>query len=182
MDDEKIIKIALDLNLNDILQYCSQNLKINKLICNNQNFWKEKMYKDYFHILNLSLYGKNYKEIYINLSKNIEIFLNIIIIQRYYEDDEEIIKEINLEKLLKFSSLTTIDEIIEYLNDKLTIFSKKIVGDYNVFIDGSLVCKNVINLKGCFQLNDETKEILIYLYTKEDIDLNKEKEYQKYLD
>jgi hypothetical protein len=178
----EIDKIALELNLDDILKHCATNKKLKKLICDNQDFWKEKIYKDFPNASTLLLYGSSYKEIYINLSKKIEIFLNIKIIQRFYQDDEEILKEINLEKLLNFKNIES--DIDKKITDILTkLFQKiEIKGKYNVLIDGTVSCNRVENLKDCVRVNQDTKEILVYLYTKENIDENDEKIYQQYLD
>lgn len=39
--------LALDLKPKELYKLCLTNKKLDELICNNDNFWKEKLYKDY---------------------------------------------------------------------------------------------------------------------------------------
>ena len=49
--NDQIIKIALNLSLNDIYYYCQVNKRFNDIICENELFWKQK--------INLYLFGSN---------------------------------------------------------------------------------------------------------------------------
>jgi predicted Rdx family selenoprotein len=159
--DEQIKNIALNLSLGDLFKYCLTNKKINDIICKNEKFWETKLNKDFPDIKKLNLYGNSFLEIYKNLSRKIEIYLNVKIIQKYYEDDEEVIKEKDFEKLLKFPKTTDIKEI----NNEIENIAEKIStkGVYDVFIDGNYVCKKVKSLNECIQINDDTSEVLIFI-------------------
>jgi hypothetical protein len=47
LDRDLIIKIALTLDLDNILSYCLVSKKFNKLVCENKKFWVSKLYQDY---------------------------------------------------------------------------------------------------------------------------------------
>lgn len=47
INKDLLIKIALLLDMEDILQLCNSSTKINKLICKNDNFWEQKLLHDY---------------------------------------------------------------------------------------------------------------------------------------
>ena len=38
--------LALDMNLPDILRFCSSSSRINKTVCNNPTFWQQKLQRD----------------------------------------------------------------------------------------------------------------------------------------
>lgn len=159
-----IVKIALELDINDIGKLCKTSKIFNKYICDNQFFWYNKIKRDYPEVLLEK--GENYKELYRNISKNIEINIHISI-HGYNEEGEE--KEIFVDNSLKES----ITNIKERLNIILEIFFNSIplFGHYDVKIDGEDICEYTISLTSCLDfINKETKDISITCYTEEEIE------------
>jgi len=66
LPNEFLLPFALSLPLVDISCFRQINQRFNKLICNNDYFWKQKFYHDYGHLD----YTGNWKTLYFN-------FLNI---------------------------------------------------------------------------------------------------------
>ena len=47
LHNDVLIKLAIDLDLPDIIKWCSINKRFNKLTCENDIFWMNKFYNDY---------------------------------------------------------------------------------------------------------------------------------------
>lgn len=71
LPDETILQTALDLPLNNILNFCLTNDRFNRIICNDNFFWKNKFIKDYGNIETENI--TNWKLLYLN-TNNIWIF------------------------------------------------------------------------------------------------------------
>ena len=90
---DAIIKIALDLNLNQITNLCKLNTNFNRAVCNNNEFWRRKYLLDFNEIPILKntelstskLKSQNWKELYKNVFRKIEILKFIISNFREYE-------------------------------------------------------------------------------------------------
>jgi len=68
-----LIKLALDLDIPDLISLCRTNKSINNKICNNNNFWRIKLNKEYPNTIGL-FQNVDYRKIYnsiINKKKNI---------------------------------------------------------------------------------------------------------------
>ena len=52
-DAQVLFEIALGLDLPDILSFCSTNQKINRLVCQNDHFWRRKIKEEFPEYLNL---------------------------------------------------------------------------------------------------------------------------------
>ena len=90
-----IVKIALMLDLPELLSLCRSSTKFNKVVCQNKNFWISKLYQDYkIRYLDISLDHKgDPKEYY-------EFFL-----KRRKKGEHFIIKSVDLDKLDIFKYL-----------------------------------------------------------------------------
>ena len=64
-----LVKLALDLDLPDLLNLCQVNKQINQKICASKDFWKQKLWKDY------NLTSENPKAVYENLDKCNQLLL-----------------------------------------------------------------------------------------------------------
>jgi hypothetical protein len=47
LDKQRLLLIALELDIPSVLNFCSSNKRINALICKNSDFWKAKLIKDF---------------------------------------------------------------------------------------------------------------------------------------
>jgi alpha-tubulin suppressor-like RCC1 family protein len=70
LPDDEIFNIALRLNIEDISYYCLYNSKFNKIICNNEWFWKEKFLYDfgdpeYDYVADWKSLYKNHGSVYV---------------------------------------------------------------------------------------------------------------------
>ncbi len=103
MSKDILIKMALDMDLADILSLCETNKKYNKLLCQDDGFWKQKYEKDFD---NLQI--QSYKNLYLEKAKRnpkvvnlLDTILNFddlnIKKQRVYYDDftKRMIKKFN---------------------------------------------------------------------------------------
>jgi hypothetical protein len=85
LSDDLLFNIALQLNINDIGRYCLCNSRFNKIICNNDWFWKEKIFHDfgsadYGYVDDWKSLYKNYGSVYIfadNIDHNLGLNKNI---------------------------------------------------------------------------------------------------------
>jgi len=81
-----LVKLALDLDLPDLLNLCQVNKQINQKICASKDFWKQKLWKDY------NLTSENPKAVYENLDKCNQLLLkggvipNGIVLNSYSEE------------------------------------------------------------------------------------------------
>ena len=50
---EILILYALDLDLPELINFCRSNKIINDKVCNNKDFWFQRLYKDFDFDLNL---------------------------------------------------------------------------------------------------------------------------------
>jgi len=124
LDKQRLILIALELDLPSILNLCSTNKRIDSLICKNGDFWKSKLIKDF----NFIFYGiSNNKRdpqryYYILYDKNIEKRIKKAVKYGYFDlvkfisDKMTYIKIFNLG--LKYSIRNGSDEMIEYFIEK----------------------------------------------------------------
>lgn len=64
---EILLKIALDLPLRSLLNLCQTSSKYKK-ICNDENFWRQRLYKDYKFIRE-----KDAKRVYLEILQNKEL-------------------------------------------------------------------------------------------------------------
>lgn len=62
-----LIEIALNLNPDDVINFCKSAKRENQVICQNEHFWRRKLVKDYPEYFNFELTEINYKTIYINM-------------------------------------------------------------------------------------------------------------------
>ena len=47
LDKNLIVQIALELNLPSILSLCRTNKRFNSVVCESDNFWYRKLFKEY---------------------------------------------------------------------------------------------------------------------------------------
>ena len=64
LPDERIFDLALFLPLSDITNYCQTSSKFNRIICDNDDFWRMKFIKD--HEFNPIYYTGSWKDLYKN--------------------------------------------------------------------------------------------------------------------
>jgi hypothetical protein len=60
-----LILLAMELNYGDILKFCTSSNKINNIVCKNNHFWRNKLYKDYpSYTFSKNYTLENFREIY----------------------------------------------------------------------------------------------------------------------
>ena len=64
---EMLIEIALELNMKNIIKFCRTNKKINSAVCENENFWRQKLLKDYPNYSQLSSIQESYRKKYLRI-------------------------------------------------------------------------------------------------------------------
>jgi hypothetical protein len=70
LSDDEIFNIALKLNIEDVGYYCLYNSRFNKIVCENNWFWKEKFLSDfglseYDYVDDWKTLYKNYGSVYV---------------------------------------------------------------------------------------------------------------------
>jgi hypothetical protein len=71
LDKQRLLLIALELDIPSVLNFCSSNKRINALICKNSDFWKAKLIKDFaFTFYGISDEKRNLKQYYFILYNN----------------------------------------------------------------------------------------------------------------
>lgn len=65
-----LLKLAMELDLSEILNLCESDKKINDNICENNWFWKEKLQKDFYVNYNNIETKENPKTLYFDLDEN----------------------------------------------------------------------------------------------------------------
>jgi hypothetical protein len=96
---EMLIQVALELDMENIIKFCKTNKKVNSAVCENENFWRQKLLKDYpnyFELFPLSQeerYRKKYLRIYsfyTSVDETCQEFLNHFFgeSQRYMDKTE----------------------------------------------------------------------------------------------
>ena len=179
------IQIALELDVPDILRLCLVNKKFNAFICNNNYFWLNKIKKDFPNTQDLQKYGESYKQIYENLSKNIEIYIEFHIVRYSFEEDEEL-TEISLSTTMKFDRRIPLEDIRKICRSGLYDFKQwlGLWGTFDIHIDGIETCQEVkaIELR-CFDALTEKTEIVHILFDSfQDIDESDQSIFNEYFD
>ena len=61
---EMLIEIALYLDMEGIIKFCKTNKRVNSVVCENENFWRQKLLKDYPNHDSLSQFEESYRNKY----------------------------------------------------------------------------------------------------------------------
>lgn len=62
--------LALELDLPSIVKFCKTNKTVNRVVCENNTFWRNKLYKDFPDALVDIPQGANYEKIYKTVKNN----------------------------------------------------------------------------------------------------------------
>ena len=174
----------------EILSLCRTHPRINKIICENDKFWMNKVMKDYPKIFNSKyrdLYGKTFKEIYQYVSQEyMYIALSYKIEHSYYDDDDfEDTDEINLGIEMEIDTRIPPTALKDLIYDVLRDFGQYhyLFGYYDVFVDGDEICQfSKFLRKDCLEdVDKDTKEVHVILDAQEMIDPDNEGNYENEL-
>ena len=121
--NDVIILLALEFNDKDILNYCKTNKRFNRLICQNWDFWYQKILKEF-------KYDAKVKD----LDKIKTLYGNLSSINRYIEEKKSSLDE----QLVKYSQGDSL-ETIKYLIDR----GAKVDTDWNEPIRNAISKGNV---------------------------------------
>ena len=177
-----IVKLALELENEDILKLCSSSKRYNEYVCKNEKFWLNKIRKEYPYITDIKSYKKNifkrgitYKEIYETFFGSIVANIEIDI----YHNEK------NVEKLSRvyFFPLTEsplyqsfLISASRYLENELDRFPT-IEGQYSVYVDGRFWGAALKKLQGFrLDLNENTKSIHIIVKVDNEAEIKEIKE------
>lgn len=69
LSKDTLILLAMELNYSDIIKFCSTSKKINKYVCQNNDFWRNRLYKEYPFARNLDT--KNSKKLFQEIESEI---------------------------------------------------------------------------------------------------------------
>ena len=69
---DAIIKIALGLEMEYLLNYCLTHSRFNKLVCDNDNYWLLRLAQDHPEATNFYIYETPYKELYFYFDNNLD--------------------------------------------------------------------------------------------------------------
>ena len=61
---EMLIEISLDLDMKNVIKFCAMNKRINSAVYENENFWMQKLLKDYPNYRELTEIRTSYKYTY----------------------------------------------------------------------------------------------------------------------
>ena len=70
MDNNVLRLLALELDLPSLLNLCLSNKRLNREICENNHFWRNKLYKDYPETQG-RVFGNNLRKVYLSLANNV---------------------------------------------------------------------------------------------------------------
>jgi len=180
----ELFYMALMLDLDEIGALCNSDKYHNKTLCQNDNFWKFKVYRDYpvdlIKMFTTNNNGISYKELYKLLSRK-EININFSIVN-FGSPEEEEVHEIHLEYIMTVDLKIPIEQIKENITKSLIDFAKELgyYGTYTVTIDDENICDDMAHLtEYCFDtINYNTRYINVYLDTSEYVDERDAEEYQ----
>jgi hypothetical protein len=65
---DMLIQVALDLDMVHIIKFCKTNKRVNSAVCENENFWRQKLLKDYPNHFQLSQVQESYRKKYLRIS------------------------------------------------------------------------------------------------------------------
>ena len=71
MDNNLLRLLALDLDMPSLLNLCLSSKRMNREICENNHFWRNKLYKDYPETKG-KVFGNNLRKVYLSLKNKIE--------------------------------------------------------------------------------------------------------------
>lgn len=66
MDNNLLRLIALDMDLPSLLNLCLSNKRLNREVCENNHFWRTKLYKEYPETKG-KIFGNNVRKVYLSL-------------------------------------------------------------------------------------------------------------------
>lgn len=70
LDKNLLIETALDLDNASLVKLCQTSKKINNVICENNNFWMRKLFRDFPNLIGKIPLNNNYRRIYKSLINN----------------------------------------------------------------------------------------------------------------
>ena len=147
LPDDVIIYTALVMDIPQVLKLCSTSSRFNRIICNNQKYWMNKLLIDFpenFNRGNISKYGPDYKNYY--KSHAYKTILINVTIDQYNEE------------AWKYEHIDTSYNLIYHKNTDITKLVFDIIG--NMF--------SQLNISGSYiVINDEEECEDIYPFSKE---------------
>ena len=168
--DDVIMYMALVMDIPAVLKFCNSSPRFNRIICNNQKYWMNKLLNDFpedFDQETIWRYGPDFKRYYRSYAYN-TIKINVVIDQyneyageyEYIYADADLIfrRNSDIKKLL-------FDVILELFN------SIDAWGQYTIYIDDNGECLDTSLEKECFDNVDvNTKSITVNFASKDFID------------
>lgn len=101
-----LVTIALEYNLPDIINFCQTSKKINNKVCNNNDFWINKIYKDF----NIN-FIENHK--FPRSRRLRENYMKTIPARKYYLEIDSFLKKYPINDLLNYGLLNNREDLIK---------------------------------------------------------------------
>lgn len=179
MNKDVVMMLALELDLPDLLNLCLTDKTFNKQVCENEDFWMQKIQLDFPHVENPKRIAKTYKEAYEILHKTyINVYVKIVDADQNNDDEVEINVGVELSFPSTWNAETIVKQGLEEFFQRISLY-----GYYDVYLDDDSVCPAAKSLSYCFESIDEnTEEITVVFSSVEPIYQTDEQEYQRYLD
>lgn len=166
LPDDVIIYIALIMDTQEVLQLCNTHSKFNKIICNNQKYWLNKLLNDFpedFKNGDIKKYGPDYKSFY-KFHAYVTIGIEIIIDQ-YNEEAEKyeyipVFGEFTYHKKKGDIKMVLANVIHEFISHP-DLYGD-LYGDYTITVDENPQCTEDYPYSTCFENVDvDTKTITV---------------------
>ena len=171
LPDDVIMYMALVMEIPDVLELCNSNSRFNKIICNNQVYWMNKLLNDFpedFNADNITEYGPDYKTYYRSHAYK-TINLNITLDQ--YNEEAGDYEFINGQANLTYHRNRDPRPLLFAIyNDVFTRLG--LWGRYTVYINEDEVCDEMSYIeKECFEsVNNNTTSVTVNLASQDFID------------
>lgn len=174
LSDDVITYMALVMDIPSVLAFCNTNPRFNKIVCENQKYWMNRLLSDFpedFIGEDISKYGPDYKSYYKSHAYT-TIVINVTI--DYYDEEADDYEYIYGEANLTYHKNSDIKklllDIIGELFDTLNIW-----GNYSISIDDEDAVEACEDLRAvdmeCFKdVNVNTKSITINFATQDFVD------------
>lgn len=160
MDNNDILmRIAYDLELDDLINYCLVSKNFNKAVCENKYFWLQRL--------------KNEPD------RNISILIGFSYKNKGRGSGDHVL---HLSKYIPNRDVIT---IIQTITDRFLIsqgVNSDMVNHYEVKINNKWQCRTNTLTRACFsEFNRNTQEVIVYVYLNEKIETEHYMELRKTL-
>lgn len=156
MDRDSLRLIFLEMDLPEIFIVCTRDKNINEKICNSNDFWREKFYKDYPKYKNAEFpYDTDFKHIYKNIKNITKYYIPFV-----YNNGAE---------YFDFIKKTEMDnDDVDLIKEIYDIPEKAIIKETSFYINGDFpdgtIAYYILTSDRAFLIKEEAIEYIIDKY------------------